>query len=91
LPGSPDIVFLQEKIAVFLDGDFWHGYEYKILGRKPTNGYWEKKIETNIKRDRKVNRELKKMGWRIIRVWEHQIKSGSDKIITKIEKLLINK
>ena len=71
LPGKPDIVFPRQKVAVFCDGDFWHGKDWearKAKLKKGTNpGYWVKKIETNMARDTRRNRELRADGWRIIR------------------------
>src|SRR5690349_12694577 len=79
LPGKPDIVFLRERIAVFCDGDFWHGRNWRKLKDRLENGpnaaYWTAKICSNIKRDRLHNRELKSLGWTVIRVWESSIYS----------------
>ena len=72
LPGSPDIVFVSAKIAVFVDGCFWHGCPHWT---KPgTNQqFWVKKIKTNQERDARNVRDLGEMGWHALRVWEHQI------------------
>src|SRR5256884_8348670 len=72
LPGSPDAVFAKEKIAVFIDGDFWHGYRLSTWEHK-LNDFWKQKIRTNRERDRKNFRRLRRMGWRVIRIWQHQI------------------
>ena len=86
LPGSPDIVFVRQRLAIFCDSDFWHG---KTLNTKRTTiknnrDYWINKIETNMKRDRKNNKDLKKMGWKVLRFWESSINKNVDKIIKKI-------
>jgi DNA mismatch endonuclease (patch repair protein) len=73
LLGKPDFVFRKERVAVFVDGCFWHGCP--IHGRIPkSNGkFWREKIERNIRRDRKVSRTLRGLGWRVLRVWEHAL------------------
>lgn len=86
LPGKPDIAFVKNRIAVFIDGDFWHGYKFKAQKQRLPRKYWVKKIENNIYRDRKVGRELRRMGWRVLRIWEHEIKLKPEKAIEKIAK-----
>jgi len=73
LPGTPDIAFRKQKVAVFMDGEYWHGYNWKRLGKKPTNAFWRKKLERNIARDKRVNHELRQLGWRVVRLWETQV------------------
>ncbi len=73
LPGTPDLVFNKKKIALFVDGEFWHGYNWRKLGKKPTNQFWKKKLLRNIARDKQVNSKLRKLGWKVLRVWESQI------------------
>lgn len=68
LPGTPDFYFPNAKVAVFVDGDFWHGKSYPPA--KPMDKYWSDKIEKNIERDVKVNKELRQMGVKVIRLWE---------------------
>ena len=90
LPGNPDIVFLKQRVAVFLDGDFWHGYNLKKLGKGVPKKYWLPKIEGNIKRDKKNNLKLQKEGWTVLRFWEHEIQKNSAEVIHKIKKSLKN-
>ena len=75
LPGKPDIAITKYKIAVFIDGEFWHGYQWDK--RKPrlkrNRDYWIKKIEYNMKHDQQVNDELKKMGWTVLRYWSKPV------------------
>jgi DNA mismatch endonuclease, patch repair protein len=71
--GRPDIVFTSVKLAVFIDGDFWHGYLWKKRGSVPIKQYWKEKISGNMARDKRVNSELKKQGWKVIRIWEHEV------------------
>lgn len=76
LPGKPDIVFSKWKIAIFIDGDFWHGndWENKRQRIKSNREFWIPKIERNIQRDREVDEQLAKMGWHCLRIWEREIK-----------------
>src|SRR5713226_6266746 len=71
LPGSPDAVFPREKIAVFIDGDFWHGYRLPTWEHK-LNDFWRQKIRANRQRDQKNFLKLRRMGWRVIRIWQHE-------------------
>lgn len=86
--GKPDIVFLSKKIAIFVDGDFWHGYNWKRLNKVPPKRYWQKKIEKTIERDKRYTKQLKKDGWRVLRFWEHEIKKNPEKCLIKIKKIL---
>jgi DNA mismatch endonuclease Vsr len=74
LPGKPDIVFPAAKVAVFCDGDFWHGRGWRSRRAKLARGanarYWIPKIEANIARDHHVTRELRALGWTVLRFWE---------------------
>jgi DNA mismatch endonuclease (patch repair protein) len=74
LPGRPDFIFRQCKLAVFIDGDFWHGNPRKFRIPKSNCDYWTRKIERNRERDREVNKALKAMGWRVLRIWESALK-----------------
>lgn len=74
--GSPDIAFPRHKIAIFLDGCFWHGCPKHGTFPKTNRKFWRNKIEMNIKRDRLVNKTLKKDGWKVMRVWEHDLKNA---------------
>lgn len=91
LPGKPDIVFVRQKIAIFLDGDFWHGYNLKKLGKRVPKKYWFPKIEKNIQRDKRINSTLRKSGWIVLRFWEHDLKKNTHKVIKKVEQLLKNR
>lgn len=86
--GSPDIALPKKKKAVFIDGDFWHGYKFsKIKSRLPKE-YWRKKIEDNIKRDKFNRSKLRRSGWKVLRVWEHEIDKQRDESFKKIIKFL---
>lgn len=82
--GKPDIVFRRKKIAVFIDSDFWHGHPKRCIMPKTNQDYWRRKIEGNKKRDKVVNTELRKSGWKVIRLWEYDIKHNFDKSFRKI-------
>lgn len=77
LVGKPDLVFRSARIAVFCDGDFWHGRDWPRLRRKLLRrhnaAYWIAKISRNRKRDREVTRELRRLGWQVVRIWETDI------------------
>jgi len=89
LPGKPDIVYVSKKIVIFLDGDFWHGYNWKKLGKVPPRKYWQKKIQKNIDRAKKYNKMLKKDGWKVFRFWEHDVKNYSLKCVEKVKRSFI--
>jgi len=72
LPGKPDIVFSKYKVAIFCDGDFWHGKDFD-LWKDRLNPYWLKKIQTNIERDRRNDDLLREKGWIIFHFWESEI------------------
>jgi len=86
--GSPDFVFHKHKLAVFVDGDFWHGYNWKKRKIIPKAGYWQEKILRNMKRDLKVNRTLRDAGWRVTRFWEHKVVKQPAKCAVKIREIL---
>lgn len=90
VPGSPDIVFVRQKIAIFVDGDFWHGRGYGKTWKKPRKKFWRDKIERNIRRDRRVNRQLRKLGWKVFRIWEGDMRNHVGKFVTRIEDFLID-
>ena len=87
LPGKPDVVIEKMKLVIFIDGEFWHGYKWKT--KKPkikaNREYWIKKIEGNMNRDKLRNRELKKLGYTVLRFWEYQIRKYLPKCIAKIQ------
>ncbi len=83
LPGSPDIVMNPRKIAVFVDGDFWHGKRFAQWKGK-LSPFWRDKIQTNILRDQRNFRRLKKQGWRVIRIWESQLKKDKEAAISRL-------
>jgi DNA mismatch endonuclease (patch repair protein) len=83
LPGKPDLVFSKIKLAVFIDGDFWHGYRLPEWEHK-LKDFWKQKIRENRQRDQKNFRKLRRMGWRVIRIWQHEIKRDPVSCVVKI-------
>lgn len=77
LPGKPDLVFTSRRVAVFVDGDFWHGRNWderkERLGSGSNGPYWVAKIAYNRERDRKNNARLAELGWRVLRLWETDV------------------
>ncbi len=84
LPGKPDIVFKKQKIAIFIDGCFWHKCPLDFQTPKTNTKYWIRKIEINVERDKKVNEELRREGWIVVRIWEHVVKKDPQNAIDKI-------
>lgn len=81
LPGKPDIVFSRARLAIFCDGDFWHGHNWAVRGYgsleqelKRYSKAWADKILRNIRRDEMVNQTLRSQGWQVLRIWESDIK-----------------
>jgi DNA mismatch endonuclease, patch repair protein len=79
LKGTPDIVFEHETVCVFLDSDFWHGWQYPRWKHLLTNEFCKEKITKNRQIDMRSTRILKKQGWKVIRIWEHEIKVDLDR------------
>lgn len=88
LPGKPDIVFTRKKIAVFVDGCFWH--KCPVCFRPPaTNAeFWNEKLQKNVERDLRVNRELEELGWTVLRFWEHEVRKTPEDVVEKIRNVL---
>lgn len=88
VPGKPDFAFRHHKLAVFCDGDFWHGHRWRSLRAKlavGSNGaYWVEKILRNRRRDATVNRCLRFRGWYVLRFWESDVKSHPDRIVVAV-------
>lgn len=83
LPGRPDVVFVRQRIAIFCDGDFWHGREWNRrrgkLKRGANSTYWIAKIKANINRDRMHTKHLRQLGWTVIRLWERDILTDAER------------
>jgi DNA mismatch endonuclease (patch repair protein) len=90
LPGRPDFAFRKERVAVFVDGCFWHGCRLHYTEPRTATGFWRAKIAGNRARDRRNSRALRRLGWRVVRLWEHDLKKGgrSATVIRRIQILL---
>lgn len=88
--GKPDLTFKKHKLAIFIDGEFWHGKDWEIRKNnlKSNCEYWLSKIERNINRDKEVNEKLLSEGWRVLRFWGNEIKKDLNNCITKIQKTI---
>ena len=87
LPGRPDVVFTDAKLIVFIDGDFWHGYRYPAW-KSRLSPYWQAKIERNRRRDRLNHAKLRRRGWRVLRLWAHQVHRDLPRCIDAIRSRL---
>lgn len=76
--GKPDFVFGKKKIAIFIDGCFWHGHSCRNLTPASNVQFWKSKLERTRNRDKVVNATLKKMGWMVLRIWECQLKDENE-------------
>jgi DNA mismatch endonuclease (patch repair protein) len=91
LPGVPDIVFVRERLAVFIDSCFWHGCPKHLRMPATNSEYWQKKIARNIERDRAYARWYRKSEWRMMRVWEHDLKERFDGCVDRIERTVLSR
>lgn len=87
LPGHPDIVIKKYKLAIFVDGEFWHGFDWQHRREqiKSNRGFWIPKIERNMQKDLKTNRALHEMGYVVFRFWSQDILKNLPKVINQIE------
>ncbi len=83
LPGRPDIVFRRIKLAVFVDGDFWHGWRFPLWEHKLSEK-WRKKIAATRSRDQRNFRKLRRSGWTVVRIWEHQVETDPDSCVQRV-------
>lgn len=83
LPGRPDIVLRSARVAVFIDGDFWHGYRFPAWCDQ-LSPFWQRKISTNRARDLRNHRRLRRMGWRVVRLWQHTIDDDLQGALSRI-------
>jgi DNA mismatch endonuclease, patch repair protein len=89
IPGRPDLVFTRHKLALFVHGCFWHRCPYCDLPMPKSNtAFWVNKFSKNIERDRQKEQALLQQGWKVITIWECEIKRDADAIVRKLRKLL---
>ena len=94
LPGKPDIALTKYKIAIFCDGEFFHGKDWEVLKPKLEKGnnpdFWIKKITRNQQRDDEVNKQLLFMGWTVIRFWGNEIKKNTEQCVKVVEETIFD-
>lgn len=90
LPGRPDIVFTRAKLAVFVDGDFWHGRELHAWAHQ-LSPFWRAKIARNITRDEQNTADLQDLGWAVLRVWEYEIEKDVHATADEVIRLYRNR
>lgn len=88
LPGTPDLAFPDRRKAIFIDGDFWHGYRYPAWRTKIKSRFWRGKIEANRRRDRRNFRNIRELGWVVMRVWEHDLKRNAEETFARIYRFI---
>ncbi len=81
--GKPDFVFPKQKIALFVDGCFWHGCPKHFIMPDNNKAFWEKKLTGNKRRDKHVTRTLEQLQWKVVRIWEHEL-SNSNRVAKRI-------
>ncbi|GMN10135.1 very short patch repair endonuclease [Croceitalea sp. MTPC9] len=91
LIGKPDILLKKYKTAIFIDGEFWHGYnwEERKTKIKTNREFWIPKIERNIQRDQEVNTELERLGYKVFRFWEREVNKNLEECLNSVLKHLI--
>lgn len=88
--GHPDFVFQKEKVAVFVDGCFWHGHDCRNTRPVNNQDYWQKKRKQNIKHDQEVTALFKSRGWTVLRIWECELKKKNiENTVEKIKQALV--
>lgn len=89
--GHPDFVFLDKKIAIFVDGCFWHGHNCRNIKPSDNKDYWDKKRQRNIDHDKMITTRFQERGWRVIRIWECELQKKNRFILKdKLSILLEN-
>ncbi len=84
LPGRPDLVFRKQRVTVFPDGCFWHGCPRCYTPPKSNADYWRPKVSGNAARDKKITAVLRRAGWRVVRIWQHEIRQSPSRALRKV-------
>lgn len=87
LPGRPDMLFPRQRVVVFIDGDFWHGWQFPRWCDRLSD-YWRAKIERNRRRDRRNFERLRRSGWTVVRLWEHEVVADAEGCVDRIQAVL---
>ena len=87
--GKPDFIFRDARLTIFVDGCFWHSCPYHCKMPQNNRGFWAQKLEANKRRDKLVNRTLRSMGWRTLRIWEHELSQKNEcRLFHRIQRAL---
>ena len=86
LPGKPDLVFGRARVAIFVDGAFWHGHPDYYRGQ--SGAFWDAKIQRNRQRDERVNRDLQEAGWEVLRLWDFEIRRDVAGCVRRVQQTL---
>lgn len=89
--GHPDFVFLKERVAVFVDGCFWHGHECRNIHPKDNEEYWNKKRQRNIQHDLEITEYFQKRGWTVVRIWECELKKKNETVALEKLRVILEK
>jgi DNA mismatch endonuclease (patch repair protein) len=89
LPGKPDFAFAKQKVAVFVDGCFWHGCPKCYTRPKTNRAFWDKKRTDNMARDKRVTRQLRRQGWKVIQIWQHSLQKSPSACLNRIRRALL--
>lgn len=84
LPGRPDVAFIRWRVAVFVDGVFWHGHPDHWSPGRASSDYWRDKIARNIARDRAADEALSELGWEVVRIWDEDIERDIDGAVQRV-------
>lgn len=87
--GKPDLIFPGPRVAVFIDGCFWHGCPFHYVRPRSRIDHWAAKLRVNVERDRRQTLELETLGWRVVRVWEHEIYEAIAEVVERIRKAVV--
>jgi DNA mismatch endonuclease (patch repair protein) len=91
LPGKPDFTFRKHRLTIFVDGCFWHCCPKHARFPKSNRAFWRRKFSANAKRDKFVNETLRRLGWRVLRVWEHALAPKREMLVVRrVQKALKN-
>jgi DNA mismatch endonuclease (patch repair protein) len=84
LPGRPDVVFPRQRVAVFVDGCFWHGCPEHSTWPQTNQTFWKEKLSENVRRDARVSQQLVELGWTVLRFWEHEVKTDVESLVGRV-------
>ncbi len=89
--GKPDFANKSNRVVLFIDGCYWHKCPYDFVIPETRTEFWLQKIEGNVRRDKIVNKKLESEGWKVIRIWEHDIKKYPGRVISRVGRILKSK